>query len=204
MKQRTVNFKNLINPKKNTLSENICTALFLFLVAVFVILIAFSRVYIADRVKGESMCPTFSEGDIVYYSTTHEITYGDIVIIETSDKDIIKRVIGLSGDKIEIKEDVTGYYYVYRNGERLHEPYINGIEGNTKKHNEFKTFQGESVVVGENEFFVLGDNRANSSDSAQYGCFSYTQLAGRVDYTVKSGRIPSLDIFRQLFLPIFK
>lgn len=204
MKQGTVNFKNLIFPKKTSLRDKICSALFLFLVAVFVILIAFSKVYIADKIKGESMCPTFSDGDIVYYSQTHEITYGDIVIISTSDKDIIKRVIGLSGDTIEIKEDVTGYYYVYRNGERLHEPYINGIEGNTKKYNEFKTFQGKSVVVGENEFFVLGDNRANSSDSAQYGCFSYNQLQGKVEYTVKAGRVPSLDIFRQLFLPIFK
>lgn len=198
-------FSSPLGKKQISFFDALSTILFVFVLVVFLIFIVFSCTYTADKVSGESMSPTYKTGDIVYSCKTDKLNYGDIVIIHTNDeKDIIKRVIGLSGDKIEIKQDVTGYYYVYRNGKRLHEPYINGIAGNSTKHNEFCMTHGESIIVGENEFFVLGDNRAHSKDSAQYGCFGYDKLLGRVDYLVEKGNQPLLDLFVQLFLPIFK
>ena len=205
MKQKVKYSKNLIGQKRRSVWDEISTVLFIFVMAVFVIFIAFSRIYTGDEIKGESMEPTYYSGDIVYFAKTKNITYGDNIIIKSGSKDIIKRVIGLAGDTIEIKLDVVGYYRVFRNGEMLNETYLGDLEGNTKKHDEFVAYHGsESVVVGAGEVFVLGDNRANSNDSAQHGCFSVNDIVGRVDYYVEKGKTPMLDLFVQFFLPIFK
>lgn len=205
MKQNKFLTKNLIGQKKRSVWDSISTVLFVFILAVFGIFIAFSKVYTGDEIKGESMEPTYYSGDIVYFAKTHNITYGDNIIIKNGTKDIIKRVIGLPGDTIEIKLDIVGYYRVFRNGKMLNESYLGDLTGNTKKHEEFVSHYGkESVTVGDNEVFVLGDNRSNSSDSAQHGCFSFNDIVGRVDYLVKKGKTPILDLFIQLFLPVFK
>lgn len=200
--------KNLYNNKtiqKKPLSiwDGISSILFIFVLCVFVVFVAFSYTYTASEVVGESMLPTFHAGDVVYYRT-EKVKHNDIVIVKLNNKDIIKRVIGVGGDKIEIRLDVNGYYYVYRNNERLNEPYINGINGNKQKYEEFTMKFGESVVIPEGHYFVLGDNRANSGDSTVYGLFNSDEVLGVVDYTVKQGNIPLFDLFIQLFLPIFK
>ena len=82
-------------------------------------------------------------------------------------KDLVKRVIGLPGDIIEVKDGM-----VYRNGEELNEPYINdGI-----------TDRDIMVVVPQNQYFVMGDNRLNSSDSRddRVGMISKENIIGKV------------------------
>ena len=78
------------------------------------------------KVSGESMLPTFQHGDYVFAEKisykVDDLDYGDIVILETENfdhKKIIKRVIGLTGDRISISDGK-----VYRNGEALKEDYI--------------------------------------------------------------------------------
>ena len=87
-----------------------------------------------------------------------EIEFGDIVVFESllldergTHKNLIKRVIGLPGDIITVKNDS-----VYRNGERLVEPYTK--EGVT-------VGEMEPIIVPQGEYFLMGDNRRVSLDS---------------------------------------
>ncbi len=83
----------------------------------------------------------------------HEPERGDIIVFpnpNNPDEDYIKRIIGLPGETVEIKGGA-----VYINGSKLDEPYIKDPPSRSFKEQE----------IPENEYFVLGDNRNNSTDS---------------------------------------
>ncbi len=122
-------------------------------------------------VDGESMLPTLQDRNMLLVSDVgYTPQYEDIVIVYAPSlynnlsndygKTIVKRVIGLPGDKIRID---FGKGIVYRNGEALEEPYTNtltNIQQNFPNNTE--------VTVPENRLFVLGDNRNDSKDSRSY------------------------------------
>jgi signal peptidase I len=83
----------------------------------------------------------------------------------------VKRIIGLEGDVIDIRDG-----YVYINGTRQEEHYVNGIT----EPREFEL----PYTVGKNELFVLGDNREISSDSRSFGPIRMNQVMGRAFYRV--------------------
>jgi len=114
-------------------------------------------------VDGPSMQPNFHNGQRLLvnkavYKFFHEPERGDVVIFHPPNNmqgDYIKRIIGLPGESVEI---IEGTVYIYKedgNKLLLDEPYITEAAG--------QTFRGDTVP--ENEYFVLGDNRNNSSDS---------------------------------------
>lgn len=131
-------------------------------------------------VKQESMQPTFYSDDYVIvsrqaYSIFGEIERGDVIIFESdlvdfkgNPKILIKRVIGLPGDTIEIKDG-----YVYLNDEKTEEPYLAemGMSG-----------QMEKVTVQEGKIFAMGDNRRVSQDSrsAAIGQVDQGRVVGKV------------------------
>ena len=131
-------------------------------------------------IRQSSMEPTFYNGDYVFisrqaYNLFGDPERGDVVVFHTGlqtdggqDKNLIKRIIGLPGDTVEI---IDGY--VYLNGEKLDETYINeqGISG-----------QMEPVTVPEGKLFCMGDNRRVSLDSRDesVGCVSRDEILGRV------------------------
>ncbi|GAA0062872.1 signal peptidase I [Clostridium sporogenes] len=90
--------------------------------------------------------------------------------IEKDDR-LIKRVIGIPGDEIDIKDG-----HLYLNGKKLEESYVKGetIE------REFKL----PIKVPENKLFVLGDNRIISKDSRMFGLIDYKQVEGKAIYRV--------------------
>lgn len=131
-------------------------------------------------IRQSSMEPTFYNGDYVFiskqaYSIFGDPQRGDVVVFHTGmqtddgeDKNLIKRIIGLPGDTVEI---IDGY--VYLNGQLLDEPYINeqGVSG-----------EMEAVTVAEGELFCMGDNRRVSLDSrdAAVGCVNQDEILGKV------------------------
>lgn len=121
------------------------------------------------RVENISMETTFTEGDIVMVNKLNykfsEPRRGDVVIFHAPTepgKDYIKRMIGLPGDHIEIKDSK-----LYINGEAIEEPWLH----------EAITYEGEWDVP-EGQYFVLGDNRNHSSDSHIWGCVPRENLIG--------------------------
>jgi signal peptidase I len=88
-----------------------------------------------------------------------------IGLVPPSDRDFIKRVIGVPGDRIK-----CGGGAVYRNGQRLVEPYVHGTTTGGCK---------DTTVVGVGELFVMGDNRINSQDSRMFGVIQRSDVVGR-------------------------
>ncbi len=147
--------------------------------AVIAIVLAFIiKMFLFDfvMVQGSSMFPTLVGGDRLIVNkigyTIGEPDYGEIVILSYSDSvEYVKRVIGKSGDTIEIKDMV-----VYRNGEPLAEDYIN-----TDAYEDFS-----KVTVPSGAYFVMGDNRANSSDS-RYSSLGFVErdaIDGKVIFRI--------------------
>lgn len=120
---------------------------------------------------------TVHNGDIVLLLKKTQPKDGDIIVIKMDDKtSIIKRVIGVSGDTIQIKNS-----QLYRNGKKIKEPYI-------KEGMEDTEFPKTSIKKG--ELFVLGDNRNVSADSRIFGTFSVKQYIGKAELCIwKSWKI---------------
>ena len=151
-------------------------------VIVITLIVTYGVLYFVQisKVYGTSMLPTYHEGNIVlvdkvFYKHS-EPKRNDIVVVDYKDANmketfIIKRVVGIGGDHIEIKDNE-----LYLNGELLEEDYINGAMINS-----------EDMVedVPEGKVFVMGDNRNNSLDSRKLGYFDFDEdVIGRVFFTV--------------------
>ena len=126
--------------------------------AAIVVFLIMSIFIMPSVVVGESMYPTYENGDrffVIKDWLVSEYEYGDVVCADVDNMTIIKRVIGLPGDTIEIKNDA-----VYRNGEKIDESeYLSDDVKTTTKGIMHK------FVVGEGQYFLLGDNRPHSQDS---------------------------------------
>lgn len=90
---------------------------------------------------------------------------------EESRDRLVKRVIGIPGDKIDIKDG-----NVYINEEQQNEAYVKGIT--QKGHIEFP------LVVEENQLFVIGDNREHSRDSRHFGCIDISHVEGKSSFRI--------------------
>ncbi len=100
-------------------------------------------------VHGDSMHPTLKNGNIIFIKKFNlNIEYNDILVIKKGDKIIIKRVVGLPNDKINIDQ------YLFVNGQKKENLYIEN-SGDIKSE----------VLLKDNEYFVLGDNINYSIDS---------------------------------------
>ena len=136
---------------------------------IIIAIVLFIKYFIASpiNVVGKSMVPTLHDRDLMLLD---EISYRfsdikrfDIVVARTKEGFIIKRVIGLPGEKIYAKDGV-----VYINGKKLKEDF---------KHSLTEDFK--EVKIGNNSYYLLGDNRINSMDSRVYGTFSKKKIRGK-------------------------
>lgn len=123
------------------------------------------------RVTGTSMTPTMQNDELVICSKRSDFKSGDIIAFYYNNKILLKRVIGVAGDWIEIEEDGT----VYVNGEELIEPYV--AEKSLGECDIEFPYQ-----VPDNRIFVMGDHRATSIDSRSttVGCIADEYIIGRV------------------------
>ena len=146
------------------------TVYVLTIVAAVAVLIA-TLVLPVLQIEGTSMEPTLQNGDVVLLMKTTRFNHGDLCGFTWNNKLLIKRVVGVPGDWIEIDTDGT----VYLNGEKLDEPY-----------EQQKAF-GECDLefpfqVPQEQYFVIGDMRESSIDSrnTMIGCIPKDQIVGKV------------------------
>ena len=150
------------------------TVYVLTIVAAVAVLIA-TLVLPVLQIEGTSMEPTLVNGDIVLLTKTTHFDRGELCGFSWNNKLLIKRVIGVPGDWIEIDTDGT----VYLNGERLDEPYAEQLSiGECDLEFPFQ--------VPQEQYFVLGDMRQNSIDSRNtlIGCVKKEQIVGKVFFRI--------------------
>jgi len=150
----------------------------LFVVALVIVLPIRYFLFQPFLVRGQSMEPNFENGD---YLIIDEITYqfrqpkrGEVIIFkypEDPSQRFIKRIIGLPGEAIEIKD---GKVKISQSG---------GYEVLDEKNYipaSFYTAGDLNIVLGDDEYFVMGDNRNFSFDSRKFGVLPKANIVGRV------------------------
>ena len=146
----------------------------LIIVAAIAVLIA-TLVLPVLQISGTSMEPTLNNGEIVVLVKTSKLERGDLCGFSYSNKILIKRVIGLPGDIIEIDTEGT----VYINGAAIDEPY-------TKDKSLGECDLEFPYTVPENEYFLMGDQRESSIDSRStvIGCIERDQILGKLFFRI--------------------
>ena len=127
------------------------------------------------QIEGTSMEPTLVNGDVVLLTKTTSFDRGELCGFSWNNKLLVKRVIGIPGDWIEIDTDGT----VYLNGEKLDEPYAEQLSvGECDLEFPFQ--------VPQEQYFVLGDMRESSIDSRNtlIGCVAKDQIVGKVFFRI--------------------
>ena len=146
----------------------------LTIVAAVAVLIA-TLVLPVLQIEGTSMEPTLVNGDVVLLTKTTSFDRGELCGFSWNNKLLIKRVIGIPGDWIEIDTDGT----VYLNGEKLDEPYAEQLSvGECDLEFPFQ--------VPQEQYFVLGDMRESSIDSRNtlIGCVAKDQIVGKIFFRI--------------------
>jgi len=154
------------------------------LAGIFIVVFLIQR----DNVYGDSMKPTLSSGDVIYAQkiSTYFNSYkrGDIVILDGHDMEgyyskdyLVKRIVGLPGETVKIEDgnvyikpaDSNDFYL-------LQENYL--PEGTKTTMMDDAKKRGNEIVLGENEYYCLGDNRPVSNDSRNLGPFTEDRIKG--------------------------
>lgn len=162
--------------------EDLKKSLFEYLKVILVtVVITYGILYFVQvsRIVGSSMEPTYHHGNIILvdkvFYKQKQPAYNDIVVIDykvsSSEEQIIKRIVGLPGDHIEMKNN-----QLYRNGQLLQEDYINEAMRNNEDF---------SYDIPAGKVFVMGDNRNHSVDSREIGYIDFDeQVVGKVFFKV--------------------
>ena len=145
-----------------------------FAIAIF--LFIYLLILQPHKIKGQSMEPNFHDGEFLL---TDKVSYrfaepqrGDVIVLKAPPdfkEEFIKRIIGLPGDKIMVKE---GFFYL--NGNRLEEKYIDAYTS----AGAF-ALEAKEIVVPPGQYFASGDNRGHSFDSRAFGFIAKDKITGR-------------------------
>ncbi len=147
------------------------------------------RVYVLQQfyISGPSMESTLFENNRVLVNKMsyrlHDIHHGDVVVFDRitasggviAHDDLIKRVIGLAGDTVEIKQCL-----VYVNSKAISEPYLDKtVLARTNLTDRCRVVDSPPITVPKNQLFVMGDNRPESFDSRSFGTIPKNLVIGR-------------------------
>lgn len=139
---------------------------------IIVIAVVLIRSFIATpvRVDGDSMNKTFKNGDILILYKLSKIKRFDVIVLheEKDNEKIIKRVIGMPGDTVAIKDGE-----IYINDEKIDDEYAYGM-----------TSDYERITLKSDEYFILGDNRLISKDSRYFGPIKEKEIKGKVVFRI--------------------
>lgn len=158
--------------KKSIITPIFMLIITLIVIAIIILLLLTTKFY---KINGTSMYPTLKEGEMVTCLKTSNIKRGDIIAFYKNNNFMIKRVIALPGETIDISESGS----VKINGTSISEPYISSSTlGNPDVKFPYN--------VPNNFYFVLGDNREDSLDSRHYtiGTIPKTEIICKVTHHI--------------------
>lgn len=166
---------------KSKVLEEVKSWALTIIVALAIVLTVRTFLFAPYNVEGASMEPTLHNNEKIFvnkFSSVESITRGDIVIIEGSSVNYVKRVIGLPGDEVKMEND-----QLFINGQVFDEIYL---ENNREVAEQMGTLLTEDfgpITVPENEYFVMGDNRLVSMDSRNgLGLISKETIVGKSEF----------------------
>lgn len=149
-----------------------------YVLIIIIVLLIKKFIFTPIRVNGESMYPTLHPNDIMILNEIGYYLNGierfDIVVVNANGEKIIKRVIGLPGDKVEYKDN-----QLYINDEEIKENFDHANTLNFSVNNDLGY-----EIIPDNYYFVVGDNRINSIDSRMIGLVSKKQIIGKTKFVV--------------------
>ena len=146
-----------------------------YIVIILVVVLIRSFIVTPIKVNGDSMVPTLKDGEILLlkkYDRTFERF--DIIVFTYNQSRLIKRVIGLPGDYVEYRDD-----NLYINGKKIKENFVKN-----SKTKDFKMEDIELDKVSEGCYFVMGDNRNNSTDSRMIGEVCKEDIKGSTNFSL--------------------
>ena len=117
------------------------------------------------------------ENERKYFPFSHPPNRGDVIVFHAPTRpkrDFVKRVVGLSGERVEIKGGA-----IYIDAVKLDEPYLKDSDLSGSMECTPKT-ERSNCILGEGQIFVLGDNRRSSNDSRDWGPVPLENLVGKV------------------------
>ncbi len=208
-----------LKPTKSDELKLVCSRIFVFIcLSCCVLMLYFNLAYSIAPVSGQSMSPTLNYGEsyisgelqdkvvLNYIKSYHK---GDIIVAKKIYNDdsenfiyVIKRLIAVGGDSVEIKSNGD----VYVNDEKLEESYVKS----TKKASTYEyfvrlkaskpeLFEEDKLIVPDGEVFYLGDNRGASFDCSYYGPVKSNLVIAKVDFIIKANENVFLSICKQIF-----
>ncbi len=144
--------------------------------------IAFGRNFLVSFsvVAGASMSPTFPPGTLLCTERiTEPLQRGDVVLLNDGRKSYaIKRIVGMPGETVHVWRG-----YVFINNSMLAEPYLPKLT-----YTYPTSGRGAAFLLDDEQYFVLGDNRANSTDSRSYGPVTRSQIKRIIPLPTSSAR----------------
>lgn len=149
------------------------------LIAASIFLVIYMFLFRPFQVSGLSMFPNFHDGEYVLTNLIslrfENLKRGDVVVFSAPpdpEKDFIKRVIGLPGDSVTLKDGD-----VYINGQKLDESVY--LSSDVKTYGGSFLKEGDTYTVPVGNYIVMGDNRPYSSDSREWGPVKFSLIIGK-------------------------
>lgn len=180
------------------------TPLLIFILIAIYILVAHlipTYLIVPVNIIGPSMESTLYQDDKVILYKQGNIDYGNIIVAYAPnlEEDVIKRVMGKPGDTVWFERVAEEDYFYFHRAHEINGMYVETIlkdEYYTKKSDTGKTiykdnYPANKITLADDEYYVMGDNRANSTDSREsyVGILSKSQIKGKALFLIRDGKL---------------